>query len=242
MPMVDLETELSDEERTIQETIHRFAAEVMRPAGIKLDALADPADVIAKDSILWDVFEKHRALGLDDATDPAKAAEQGLTPLQQARLRCIIAEEQGWGDSGLAISFGVDGFPGMLAQISQNPELIERFGGPDVRGCWAITEPDHGSDVLFYGMKAGVEAPGRPNCIAKKDGDSYTVLAANARDYRPFHWYQTRITLNGPTIAVYLDGDKELEASDEGLSRGMFALHAWGCAGAKFRNIVWKEY
>jgi alkylation response protein AidB-like acyl-CoA dehydrogenase len=98
MPMIDLETELSDEERTIQETIHRFAAEVMRPAGIKLDALADPADVIAKDSILWDVFEKHRALGLDEATDPAKAAEQGLTPVQQARLRCIIAEEQGWGD------------------------------------------------------------------------------------------------------------------------------------------------
>ena len=180
MALIDLETGLSDEERAIQDTIHKFAAEVMRPAGIKLDALADPADVIAKDSILWEVFEKHHALGLDEATDPAKAAEQGLTPLQQARLRCIIAEEQGWGDSGLAISFGVDGFPRMLATMSQNPELIERFAGKDVRGCWAITEPDHGSDVLFYGMKAGVEAPGRPNCIAKKDGDSFVISGQKA--------------------------------------------------------------
>ena len=96
MAMIDLETGLSDEERTIQDTVHKFAAEVMRPAGEKLDALADPGDVIAKDSILWDVFDKHRELGLDDATDPARAAEQGLTPMQQARLRCIISEEMGW--------------------------------------------------------------------------------------------------------------------------------------------------
>jgi outer membrane protein assembly factor BamB len=78
--------------------------------------------------------------------------------------------------------------------------------------------------------------------IAKKDGDSYTVLAANAHDYRPFHWYQIRIVLNGPSITVYLDGDKELESSDRGFERGTFALHAWGCAGASFRNIVWKEF
>ncbi len=52
--------DLTEEERAIQETAHRFAAEVLRPAGIKLDKLADPQDVIAKDSILWGVFKKHR--------------------------------------------------------------------------------------------------------------------------------------------------------------------------------------
>ena len=57
--------------------------------------------------MLWDVFKKHRELGLDELTTPGS----DLTPLQQARLRGIIAEEQGWGDSGLAISFGVSGFP-----------------------------------------------------------------------------------------------------------------------------------
>jgi alkylation response protein AidB-like acyl-CoA dehydrogenase len=136
--------------------------------------------VIAKDSILWEVFEKHNELGLEEVTDPERAAAQGLTPVQQARLRCIIAEEQGWGDSGLAICFGVDGFPRMLAKISQNPELIERFGGPDVRGCWAITEPDHGSDLIYYGMQPGVEQPGKPNCIARKDGDSFVITGQKA--------------------------------------------------------------
>jgi alkylation response protein AidB-like acyl-CoA dehydrogenase len=64
--------------------------------------------------------------------------------------------------------------------MSQNPELIERFAGKDVRGCWAITEPDHGSDTLFFGMKPGVEQPGRPNCIARKDGDSFVVSGQKA--------------------------------------------------------------
>jgi alkylation response protein AidB-like acyl-CoA dehydrogenase len=179
MTMVDLEVGLSDEERTIQDTVNKFAIEVMRPAGEKLDALADPADVIAKDSILWDVFQKHDELDLEAVTDPVRATEAGLSPVQQARLRCIISEAMGFGDSGLAICFGVDGFPGMLANISQNPELIERFGGKDVRGCWAITEPDHGSDVLFYGSKPG-EQPGKPNCIARKDGDSFVINGQKA--------------------------------------------------------------
>ena len=42
-------------------------------------------------------------------------------------------------------------------------------------------------------------------------------------------------------LSVYLDGDKELEARDEDFARGTFALHAWGCAGASFRNIVWRD-
>ena len=180
MAMIDIEIGMSDEEREIQDTVHKFAAEVMRPAGEKLDALADPADVIAEDSVLWEVFEKHNELGLDEVTDPVKAAEQGLTPVQQARLRCIIAEEQGWGDSGLAISFGVNGFPRALAQMSGKPELIERFAGPEVIGCWAITEPDHGSDQITFATDPRIESLGKPNCVARKDGDGFVVNGQKA--------------------------------------------------------------
>jgi len=143
----------------------------MRPAGAELDAMADPRDVIAKESILWEVFKKHRALGLADVP----AANGELTPAQQARLRCIISEELGWGDSGLAISFGVAGFPRMMAQMSGKPELIERFSANDCIGCWAGTEPDHGSDLIYYMNRPGTEPPGRPNCIARKDGDSFVL-------------------------------------------------------------------
>jgi len=176
MASIDLEVDLSEEERAVRETVRRFAEEVMRPAGAQLDALVDPADVIAEDSILWDVFEKHRALGLDALADPSS----GLTPVQQARLRSIVAEEQGWGDSGLAISFGVNGFPRALAQMSGKPELIERFARPEVLGCWAITEPDHGSDQIVFATDPKIESLGKPNCVARKDGDSFVVTGQKA--------------------------------------------------------------
>ncbi len=171
MASIDYEVELSEGERAVRETVHRFAEEVMRPAGAELDAMADPRNVIGKDSILWQVFKKHRALGLADLP----AANGDLTPAQQARLRCIISEELGWGDSGLAISFGVAGFPRMMAQMSGKPELIERFSADDCIGCWAGTEPDHGSDLIYYMNRPGTEPPGRPNCIARKDGDSFVL-------------------------------------------------------------------
>jgi acyl-CoA dehydrogenase len=171
MARIDYEVELTEGERAVRETVHRFAEEVMRPAGAELDAMVDPQDVIAKDSILWEVFRKHRALGLADLTVP----NSDLTPAQQARLRRIVSEELGWGDSGLAISFGVAGFPRMMAQMSGKPELIERFSAEDCIGCWAGTEPDHGSDLIYYMNRPGVEQPGRPNCIARKDGDSFVL-------------------------------------------------------------------
>jgi acyl-CoA dehydrogenase len=176
MASIDLEAQLSDEERAIRETVHKFAEEVMRPAGIALDRLSDPADVIAPDSVLWKVTKAHRELGLDAISDPAS----GLSPTQQARLRSIISEELGWGDSGLAISFGVTGFPRMLAQMTGNPELIERFAGPDMVGCWAITEPDHGSDQIRFATDSDIANLGKPNCIARKDGDGYVVSGQKA--------------------------------------------------------------
>jgi len=171
MAGIDYEVGLSDTERSVWETVHRFAEEVMRPAGIKLDAMADPNDVIARDSVLWEVHRKHRALGLDDLTGP----NSDLPPAQQARLRCLISEEMGWGDSGLAISLGVAGFPKMLAQMSGKPDLVERFSAEDCIGCWPGTEPDHGSDMIYYMNKLDVEPPGRPNCVARRDGDSFVI-------------------------------------------------------------------
>ncbi len=176
MTSIDIESALSDEERAICETVHKFAEEVMRPAGIALDALADPQDVIAPDSILWDVYEKRDQLGLEALADP----ESGFTPIQQARLRSIIGEEMGWGDSGLSISFGVDTFPQSLAQMSGNPELMERFGRPGQRGCWAITEPDHGSDQIRFMTDSDIGNLGKPNCIAKKDGDAFVISGQKA--------------------------------------------------------------
>ena len=64
MPLEDIDVGLSDVEQAVRDTANKFAEEVLRPAGAELDRLADPADVIAKDSVLWKVFEKYRELGI----------------------------------------------------------------------------------------------------------------------------------------------------------------------------------
>jgi alkylation response protein AidB-like acyl-CoA dehydrogenase len=178
MPLTDIDLDLTDEERSIRDTVHTFAAEVMRPAGAALDRLADPADVIARDSVLWDVFAKFRALGLDAIEDDAALAG---TP-RLARIHYLIQEELGWGDSGLAISLGVAGFPAMFARLLGRPDLIERFADPtrnDI-GCWAITEPNHGSDVLGFNQSFFTDPKVRADCIARKDGDDWIINGQKA--------------------------------------------------------------
>src|SRR5260370_29689169 len=54
---------LTREEQDLQERVHRFAAEVMRPIGQQLDRMT-PEEVIAESSPLWSVFMAFSQLGL----------------------------------------------------------------------------------------------------------------------------------------------------------------------------------
>jgi len=76
--------------------------------------------------------------------------------------------------------------------------------------------------------------------LARRGGGRYRVLAVGKAGYERNRWYELRVTLAGPKIAVCLDGRKDLEADDAALTDGTFALYAWGCAGAKFRSIRWR--
>lgn len=170
----DIDFDLSEEERKIRDLVHRFAEQVMRPAGQALDRRS-AEQVIARNSVLWDVHKQWDDLGIRMLA----GGESGFTPTQLARMNCIITEELGWGDAGLAISLGAAEFPAMLAQASLNPDLIAAF--PVSRmGCWAITEPDHGSDTLDLANDR--KRPGllKPNCVARRDGDHYVISGQKA--------------------------------------------------------------
>lgn len=145
----------------------------MRPAGKQLDQLADPQDVIASNSILWDVFKKYREIGLGDI----ESATLELSALERSRIRCLTSEELGWGDSGLAISLGVSNFHKTFAMMSGRSTLIDRYvkSGANEIGCWAVTEPDHGSDSLTVTERHFGDASLRANCIATRDGDDYII-------------------------------------------------------------------
>ena len=96
------EPALSEDERAIQEKVHRFAADVLRPIGLKLDRMT-AAEAIAPGSPYWEVMAEAAALGLDS---DALAA---LPPEVAMRVQCLIAEELGWGDLGLAVSIAAAG-------------------------------------------------------------------------------------------------------------------------------------
>jgi alkylation response protein AidB-like acyl-CoA dehydrogenase len=178
MEIIDIEVGLTDEEREIRDVTHKFAAEIMRPAGTELDRLSDPSDVIAADSVMWKVFEQYDALGLN----ALETADGDVDPIVAARIRYLIGEELGWGDSGLSVALGVSGFPAMFANLAGKPELIERFASPNKReiGCWAVTEPDHGSDSLAFDQPVFDNPDIRPNCIATKEGDEYVIRGQKA--------------------------------------------------------------
>jgi alkylation response protein AidB-like acyl-CoA dehydrogenase len=178
MPLTDIEVGVTDEERVIADTAHKFAEEVLRPVGAELDRLSDPAGVIDPSSSLWDVFEKYRELGFGGA----EAAGADASPVVAARIRSVINEELGWGDSGLAIGLVASGLPAVFARLSGHPELIDRYCSPGNReiGCWAITEPDHGSDTLAFNQPFFSDPSPRANCVARRDGDEYVIRGQKA--------------------------------------------------------------
>ena len=121
MSFRDLDINLTVEQKSMRDTVRKFGAEVMRPAGIDLDKLHDPADVIAEDSTLWDVYKKYRELGLHKITIPKTVG--GMAGDLDPMSFVLIFEEMGYADSGLAISIGVDNMPFALAALSPDPEL-----------------------------------------------------------------------------------------------------------------------
>ena len=175
MSSIDFEVDLSESERAVQETVHRFAKEVLRPVGQELDKMPDPQQTIDKDSIVWKAMDQYSKLGINTLA----AADNDLSPIENARLNAIINEEMGWGDAGLALTMTTQG-GGMvtwLANLSGKEELIKRYGGSNLneRGCWAITEPDHGSDTLAMNQPHFNDPSIKANCVAVKDGDEYVI-------------------------------------------------------------------
>jgi len=178
MGLVELDLNLTDEQKAMRDLVRKFGAEVMRPAAIQLDKLADPEDVIAKDSVLWEVHRTFRKLGLHRLGYPE---EMGGIP-SDAMTTCLVFEEMGYAAADLAISLQCLTFPFFFAQLSPDPEIqgwvrqyLEDTEGTKTVGCWAITEPDHGSDWLLYDGANVTDPQCGGSVRAVKDGKYYVI-------------------------------------------------------------------
>jgi acyl-CoA dehydrogenase len=165
-----LEAPLSEMERLVQANARRFAQTVMRPAGDALDRML-PEETIAPDSPIWKVFAGSAELGL------TIGALMEMAPEERGRLIPIMWEELGWGDGGLTIMLGAGSIPWIVLHAMGRHDLIEKYPEGSRIGCWGITEPDRGSDILDFGREAAYpgSSPNKPNCVARLDGNEIVI-------------------------------------------------------------------
>ena len=184
MTYVDLDYNLTDAQKAARDMARRFAMEELRPKGIALDKLADPADVADKGSELWEVIRTYRELGLHKRDMPADLG--GLGNTTDPRSSYLINEQLGYGDGGLAISLSVAGAPFRYAALSEDPEIrgwaedyINDTSG-EIIGCWPVIEPDHGTAWVLGAEEHMGDKKFAPQMGAVKDGDGYIINGQKA--------------------------------------------------------------
>lgn len=177
MNYLELDLNLTKEEIMLKNSAHEFAQNIMRPIAKELDEMT-PEQVIAKDSPLWDFMRQGYELDYHLALLPEEIGGMGLSPLQQA----IVFEEFGWGSFGLTAVLIVSSFPAFLSSLSPQEELVKNIIAPfcdckdaSIIGCWAITEPDHGSDTLIPGYPSFRDSSIPAQCCASLDGDEWVI-------------------------------------------------------------------
>lgn len=215
LPYTGLEATMSEVETTVQDSCHKLAETVFRPVGVELDAM-DAEAAVAPDSPLWGALEKAAELGLS----PMALTE--MDPEEGVRVMAFAAEELAWGDGGLAGMALVSHMPVLYSMLAGNMEMAEYCEGK--LGCWGITEPDHGSDMLDPGGDAMATdgSYGRPNCIARIDGDKIIINGQKSA------WVSGAMTAQVCALYCHAEIDGEIRPGiacivpldAEGVSRG----------------------
>jgi len=173
----DLNIDLTDEQIAIKEETHRFAKEVLRPTSLELDKYHDPAEMMNSD-LFRNAFKKGYELGYHTIFIPDTWGGLGTDPLETH----IVLEELAWGSVDFAIGIGVSCFPAFFATMVPNDKLAEEIIEPfcanedaSIIGCWAITEPEHGTDTLCPYTPEFENPAITGQLTARLDGDAYII-------------------------------------------------------------------
>lgn len=167
---------LTDDERMLRDGARLFAERVLRPAGIEIDRMP-AAEVVKSDSPLFRTIRQAAQLGFNRMGGSPEIGGLGLSPLS----RYLVLEQLAWGSVGPTAVLFLASTHAEVALLSGNREVIEEFALPyfacsdgSILGCWAITEPDHGSDTLGIirpelNVKAGAQL------VARREGDHWIL-------------------------------------------------------------------
>ena len=108
LPSVSLtgfETPLTEEERAIQDSVHQFAKNVLRPIGPRTRQDDGETGHRAGFALLTRLRRSRQARARSGR------CWSSLPPDTAIRVESMIGEEMGWGDAGLAVSLAVTQFP-----------------------------------------------------------------------------------------------------------------------------------
>jgi acyl-CoA dehydrogenase len=145
---------LTDEQKSLRELAHDFAAKEIRPKAWEYD----------RDGT-WpqDIIDKAHEVGLMNTHVPEEYGGAGLSYLDG----CLIEEELAWGCSGIQTSLGANGLAGAPILLGGSEEVQREYFGELVESpklaSFCLTEPDAGSDVS--GMRTR----------AVRKGDKYVI-------------------------------------------------------------------
>lgn len=129
----------TDEQRVLRDTLHDFAAEVLRPAARGCEAARGTSE---------DIFRQAHEIGVTAPTDEGF----GGAGLFDAVTHCIVAEELAWGDPGIAYYLIGSGLAavvvGMAGTEEQKDRHLPAFGGEEpVRSFVAVAEKIAAGDL-----------------------------------------------------------------------------------------------
>jgi len=153
--------ELEEGHRILEKAIRQFVEKEIAPHAEKMDSGEMlPYDLIRK---MADAFGLRKKL--KDAPDKESGpAEMEADPMMAA----VFGKELCRVSPGFYLSFGASiGLCGKAILKKGTPEQIQKYGAPvmnfDKIGCWALTEPDSGSDA--FALKT----------VARPEGDGYLL-------------------------------------------------------------------
>jgi glutaryl-CoA dehydrogenase len=135
---LDLEGELTEEERMVRDTAHGYAQDKLVPRVVS---------AFREERFDRDIITEMGALGLIGATVPVKYGGAGLGYVAYG----LIAREIERVDSGYRSAMSVQSSLVMYPILAYGTEAqrqtyLPKLASGEIVGCFGLTEPDHGSD------------------------------------------------------------------------------------------------
>ena len=152
---LNLDAQLTDEERMIRDAAHGFAQGVLQPRVI---------EDFAKEADAHELFPQMGEAGLLGVTVPDEYGGAGAGYVAYG----LVAREIERVDSGYRSMASVQSSLVMYpihayGSDAQKAQFLPRLASGELIGCFGLTEPDAGSD------------PGAMRTVAKKDGDGFRL-------------------------------------------------------------------